>query len=121
MNNIFRLQSQNFAQAGKLAHLAEAVLHTDDRGRNLFTGQCCEHGTGLAGGPFDALTVNGLDGVDINDRTLDAVVFQNFYRIQSVFGHEAGYKDRQILALAYGVDFEEIKAIGVFIEQHRHP
>ena len=63
-------------------------------------------------GPFgDALCVDGLDGVDIDDGSVDAIACERLGGHQGLVDHEAGREDRNIFTLAQDVCFANLKGL----------
>ena len=62
--------------------------------------------------PFgDARSVDGLDGVDVDDGGGDALACERFRSHQGLVDHEAGREDRDILALAQDIGLADLKRL----------
>ena len=58
-----------------------------------------------------ALCVDGLDGVDIDDGSVDAIACERLGGHQGLVDHEAGREDRNIFALAQDVGLADLKGL----------
>ena len=58
-----------------------------------------------------ALRVDGLDGVDVDDGSVDAFLGEHFCSHQGLIDHEAGREDRNIFTLAQDVCLADLKGL----------
>ena len=62
--------------------------------------------------PFgDARSVDGLDGVDVDDGGVDALACERFRRHQGFIDHQTRCEDRDVLALAKNVGLADLKGL----------